>query len=49
MAEDIRNDAEILVYDYYVYNDSQGNPIKTPQKKTFYIGDYNVIKSIDVS
>ena len=49
MAEDIRNDAEILVYDYYVYNDSQGNPIDIPQKKTFYIGDYNVIKSIDVS
>ena len=49
MAEDIRNDAEILVYDYYVYNDSQGNPIDTPQKKTFYIGDYNIIKSINVS
>lgn len=49
MAEDIRNDAEILVYDYYVYNDSQGNPIDIPQKKTFYIGDYNVIESIDVS
>lgn len=48
MAEDIRNDAEILVYDYYVYNDNQGNPKQTPQKKTFYIGDYNVIKSINV-
>ena len=48
MAEDIRNDAEILVYDYYVYNDNQGKPKETPQKKTFYIGDYNVIKSINV-
>ena len=48
MAEDIRNNAEILVYDYYVYNDNQGKPKKTPQKKTFYIGDYNVIKSINV-
>ena len=48
MAEDIRNDAEILVYDYYVYNDNQGNPKQTPQKKTFYIGDYNVIKSVNV-
>lgn len=48
MAEDIRNDAEILVYDYYVYNDNQGKPKETPQKKTFYIGDYNVIKSVNV-
>ena len=48
MAEDIRNDAEILVYDYYVYNDDQGKPIEIPRKKTFYIGDYNVIKSVNV-
>lgn len=48
MAEDIRNNAEILVYDYYVYKDSQGNPIEVPQKKTFYVGDYNIIKSINV-
>ena len=48
MAEDIRDNAEILVYDYYVYNDNNNNPIQNPEKKTFYIGDYNMIKSINV-
>ena len=49
MAEDIRDNAEILVYDYYVYNDNNNNPIQNPEKKTFYIGDYNMIKSINVN
>ena len=48
MVEDINQNREILVYDYYVYNDNLGNPIQEPQKKTFYIGDYNMIRSIDV-
>ena len=48
MAEDIQDNAEILVYDYYVYNDNNNNPIQNPEKKTFYIGDYNMIKSINV-
>lgn len=49
MAEDIRNNAEILVYDYQVYNDNNNNPTQNPEKKTFYIGDYNMIKSINVN
>lgn len=47
------NKREILVYDYYVYQDSNGNPID-PQiaennKQTLYIGDYNMIESITLS
>lgn len=49
VADDINNSRQILVYDYYVYNDAQGNPIKNPIKKTLYIGDYNVIKSINLN
>lgn len=49
VAEDIRDNRQILVYDYYVYNNAQGEPIETPIKKTLYIGDYNVIKSINLN
>lgn len=49
MADDRQYNREILVYDYYIYNDTQGNPIQTPQRKTFYIGDYNIINSIDIN
>lgn len=49
MANDRENNREILVYDYCIYNDSQGNPIQIPQRKTFYIGDYNIIESIDIA
>ena len=48
MTQDISGHKQILVYDYYVYNDNSNNPIQVPQKKTFYIGDYNMIDSIDV-
>ncbi len=49
MANDRENNREILVYDYCIYNDSEGNPKQDPQRKTFYIGDYNMIESIDVT
>lgn len=49
VADDITNNRQILVYDYYVYNNAQGESIETPIKKTLYIGDYNVIKSINLN
>ena len=49
VADDITNSRQILVYDYYIYNNAQGEPIETPIKKTLYIGDYNVIKSINLN
>lgn len=39
---------QILVYDYYVYQ-ANGEPTNNPVKQTLYIGDYNVIKDINLS
>ena len=39
---------QILVYDYYVYQ-RDGEPTNNPVKQTLYIGDYNVIKDINLS
>ena len=43
-ADDINNQREVLVYDYYKYDDYQnGQPV------TLYLGDYNIIKNIDLN
>jgi hypothetical protein len=42
--EDVINSRNILVFDYYVY-DSKVNPTAI----TFYIGDYNDIKNVEVA
>lgn len=43
-AEDIANNREILVYDYYHYDKNEnGEPV------TLYLGDYNMINSININ
>ena len=43
-ADDIANQREVLVYDYYHYdNDLNGDPV------SIYLGDYNMIDSISVA
>lgn len=43
-AEDINNQEQVIVYEYYNYEDyKNGNP------KKYYLGDYNVIKDISIA
>ena len=43
-AEDINNQEQVIVYEYYNYEDyKNGNP------KKYYLGDYNVIKNITIA
>lgn len=43
-AEDINNQQQVIVYEYYNYEDyKNGNP------KKYYLGDYNVIKDITIA
>ena len=41
--DDVEYERSILVYDYYNYDD-----IENPQKKTYYIGDYNQITDFTI-
>lgn len=43
-TDDINNNREILVYDYYCYDD-----VATPTPKTIYLGDYNMIKAVTLA
>lgn len=43
-ADDIANDRQVLVYDYYIYDNKENG-----QVKTYYVGDYNKIQDITVS
>lgn len=43
-ADDIANNRQVLVYDYYHYDEKENGDMKT-----YYIGDYNKISNITVS
>ena len=43
-ADDIANSREVLVYDYYIYDNKQAG-----EYLTYYVGDYNKISNITVS
>ena len=43
-ADDIANNRQVLVYDYYIYDNKENGEVKT-----YYIGDYNKISNITVS
>ena len=43
-ADDIANNRQVLVYDYYHYDEKENGDMKT-----YYVGDYNKINNITVS
>ena len=43
-ADDIANNRQVLVYDYYHYDEKENGDMKT-----YYVGDYNKISNITVS
>ena len=43
-ADDITNHRQVLVYDYYIYDNKEVGEVKT-----YYVGDYNKISNITVS
>lgn len=43
-ADDITNNRQVLVYDYYHYDEKENGDMKT-----YYVGDYNKISNITVS
>ena len=43
-ADDIANHRQVLVYDYYIYDNKEVGEVKT-----YYVGDYNKISNITVS
>ena len=43
-ADDITNNRQVLVYDYYHYDEQENGDMKT-----YYVGDYNKISNITVS
>ena len=43
-ADDIANNRQVLVYDYYHYDEKENGDMKT-----YYIGDYNKISNVTVS
>lgn len=43
-ADDIANNRQVLVYDYYYYDNKENGDVKT-----YYVGDYNKINDITIS
>ena len=43
-SDDIANNRQVLVYDYYIYDNKEVGEVKT-----YYVGDYNKISNITVS
>lgn len=43
-ADDVTNHRQVLVYDYYIYDNKEVGEVKT-----YYVGDYNKISNITVS